>query len=117
MRVLLDAHVSSRHVGRALVRRGHDVKALDTDEALSSLPDADVLALARREERVLVTRNIRHFAPLLRQYAEGGERHTGCILVALPHSEFGAILRGLDRLFEERPEKENWESLAMLLGT
>ena len=46
MRVLLDAHVSNRHVGRKLAAAGHDVLALDQDETLSRLADEDVLMLA-----------------------------------------------------------------------
>lgn len=38
------------------------------------------------------------------EWAEAGWTHAGCILVdALDHSEFALILRGIRRLFTERP--------------
>lgn len=113
MRILLDAHVSGRRIGDALRAEGHDVLALDEDAELGALPDADVLALAAADRRILVTFNHRHFAPLLRQWAEAGQTHDGCILVyGLDHSEFGLILRGIRHLFHERPRQENWVDLA-----
>lgn len=115
MRVLLDAHVSSRHIGGPLEARGHDVLALDRDRALSALADVDVLRLAAREGRVLVTHNIRHFAPIVRRWAEGGQTHAGCILVTLPHDAYGAILRGLDEAFRACPEQRTWIDRAQFL--
>jgi predicted nuclease of predicted toxin-antitoxin system len=66
MRVLLDAHLSGRSIGRPLRRAGHDVLALDDDLNLKQLPDADVLELATRQGRIVVTANIRDFARLAR---------------------------------------------------
>jgi hypothetical protein len=108
LRVLLDAHVSSRHVGRALSSAGHDVLALDRDPGLARLPDEDVLRLASEQGRIVITHNIRHFAPLVRRFAEAAEHHAGCILVTLPHSAYGAILRGIEAAFEKRPRQQDW---------
>jgi hypothetical protein len=88
------------------------VLALDEDAELGALPDADVLALAASDRRILITFDVRHFAPLLRQWAEAGQTHHGCIIVyGLDHSEFGLILRGLRRVFGERPRPEDWVDL------
>ena len=79
MKILLDAHISGKTVGRALSEGGHDVRALDSE--LEALSDPQVLELAAVEGRVLVTANIRDFEPLLREWAGEGRPHAGVILV------------------------------------
>lgn len=116
MRVLLGAHVSSRRVGRRLARAGHDVLALDQDETLSRLSDEEVLALAAEQERVVITHNVRHFAPIARSWSEAGCGHRGLILVTLPHIDYGAILRRLEQLLAERPGQEEWVDRVEFLG-
>ncbi len=112
MRILLDAHVSGRRIARSLRNDGHDVLALSEDAELGALDDPDVLELAASEGRMLVTFNQRHFAPLLRQWAEAGRAHAGCVLVyGIDHGEFDLILRGLRQLFAERPGQEDWTGL------
>lgn len=64
MRLLLDANLSPKRIGAVLQRRSHDVLSLASDAALSALDDPLVLALAAEQERILVTRNSRDFAPL-----------------------------------------------------
>jgi hypothetical protein len=116
VRVLLDAHLSSRRVGRPLGRRGHDVLALDQDQTLSRLADEEVLAFAAEEQRIAITHNVRHFAPIARSWADRGRSHCGLILVTLPHTEYGAILRGLERTFAARPEPDEWVDRVEFLG-
>lgn len=53
MRFLADAGFPKAGIEH-LRRRGHDVLAL-LDEGLERLPDEDVLALARQEQRILLT--------------------------------------------------------------
>lgn len=95
-------------MGRPLAAEHHDVRALDQDPALGRLPDDEVLALAAEQERILITHNIRDFVPLIRTWAECGRRHSGCVLVALPHDSFGTILRALLKRFEDLPRQEDW---------
>lgn len=116
MRVLLDAHVSSRHVGRRLARASHDVLALDRDETLGRLADEEVLALAAEEERVVITHNVRHFVPIARSWMEARRSHHGLILVTLPHTDDGAILRRLEQAFAARPVQEEWIDRVEFLG-
>lgn len=114
MRLLLDANLSGRRVGRLLEGRGHDVLALSNDARLARLSDDEVLALAAREQRILVTRNSRDFAPILREWAEGGRSHSGCILIwTLEHRDFSAIVAALDRLFTERSRQRDWRDLTL----
>jgi len=63
-----------------------------------------------------VTRNSRDFAPLLREWAEADRHHAGCILIwTLGHHEFGAIIKGVDRLLHDRPDADQWRHLAVAL--
>lgn len=82
MKLLLDAHIYGRTVGKALTERGHNVRAIDPEPELEGLSDPEVLELAAAEGRILVTANIRDFEPLLREWAGESRSHTGVILVA-----------------------------------
>lgn len=116
MRLLLDANLSPKRIGVVLGRRGHDVVSLASDVALGALDDPEVLALAAEQDRILVTRNSRDFAPLLREWAEADRHHAGCILIwTLGHHEFGAITSGVSRLLQERPDPDQWRDLAIAL--
>lgn len=117
LRIVLDAHVSARVVGAALRDDGHDVRALAEDPALAGLADPQVLDHAARERRILVTHDVKDFEPLLRAWAEAGSSHAGCILIhGVAHHEFGRVLRGLRRLFAERPDADAWVDLAIVLS-
>ncbi len=112
MRLLLDEHVSARKIGKCLRDAGHDVRAIAEESGLAGLDDPDVLALAARDDRILVTFNHRDFAPLLREWAESSRHHGGCILVfGIDHSEIGLIFRGLSRLLVERDEQAAWRDI------
>lgn len=116
MRLLLDAHVSSRRVGHPLRRSGHDVLALDQDEMLGRLSDDEVLALAVEQEQIVITHNVRHFVPIVRGRMESGHSHCGLILVTLPHNEYGAILRRLEAAFAAHPDQDDWLDRVAFLG-
>lgn len=116
MRLLLDANVSPKRIGDALERQGHDVLSLASDPALGALADPQVLELAAEQRRILVTRNSRDFAPLLRQWAEANRHHSGCVLIwSLAHNEFGRIVAGVTKLLEERDIAAEWVDLAVAL--
>lgn len=114
MRLLLDANLSPRRIGERLREAGHDVHALAADPALEGLEDRLVMELAAGEGRVLVTRNSRDFAPILREWAETGRDHAGAILIwTLGHHEFAAIVAGIERLLGERPGPERWRGVTL----
>ncbi len=116
MRILLDAHVSGKRIARALRDAGHDVRAITEERDLEGLDDPDVLGLAAREGRILVTFNNRDFVPLLREWSEAGRPHAGCILIfGLDHSRFAQILRGLEQAFSDRPAQEDWTDITQPL--
>jgi hypothetical protein len=116
VRLLLDANLSGRRIARPLREDGHDLVALSERPDLEGLADPRVLELAAMEQRILVTRNSRDFAPLLREWAEAGRSHAGCVLIwTLRHDEFGPILGGIRRLLAERPEQGAWRDVAVAL--
>jgi len=116
VRVLLDAHLSGRSIGDPLRQAGHDVLALDDDIMLKRLPDGDVLDLAIEQGRIVVTANIRDFARLARSRMEAGHDHSGIVLIPPGSLAFGVVLRGLARLFAERPEATDWANRVEFLG-
>jgi hypothetical protein len=117
VRVLLDAHISGHRVGEPLRRAGHDVRAANEEPELGRLGDAELLAVAASEKRILVTFNLRHFVPLLREWAEAGEAHGGCILVAgLAQNDFGRLIEGLTSLLADRPQSERWRDRVVFLS-
>jgi len=116
VRLLLDANLSARRVGGPLRADGHDVLALSEHAELEGLEDSLVLALAAEESRILVTRNSKDFAPLLREWAEAGRHHAGCVLIwTLGHHEFAAILDRLRGMLAERPRQSEWRDIAVAI--
>lgn len=109
MRILLDAHISGRTVGKALLAEGHDVRALDSEVELEGLSDPEVLELAAAEGRVLVTANIRDFEPLLREWAGESRSHAGVILVpsSVRNEAFGVLISGVQETISGTSQ-EDW---------
>jgi predicted nuclease of predicted toxin-antitoxin system len=109
MRLLLDAHLSGRVVGKSLAGSGHDVRALDSEAELERLPDSDVLELAAAEGHVLITANIKDFEPLLKQWVGEGRSHAGIILVppSVRNEAFGSLISGIENTLDET-EQEQW---------
>jgi predicted nuclease of predicted toxin-antitoxin system len=116
VRLLLDANLSPRGIATPLQAAGHDVLALAADPAFEGLDDPPVLELATSETRVLITRNSRDFAPLAREWAEASRPHAGLILIwTLDHSQFAAIVTGVERYIERWPDQEQWQNLVVAL--
>lgn len=108
MRLFLDAHVSGKRIGAALRKNGHDVRDAD-DPALEGLSDADLLALATREQRIVVTSNVKDFWPLAQEWADVGHSHAGLIFLSksIRHEHFGRIIRGVEALLDGTTQ-EGW---------
>jgi predicted nuclease of predicted toxin-antitoxin system len=114
LRLLLDANLSPRGVAARLRENGHDVLALAEDAAYEGLPDPQVLELATAEQRILITRNSRDFAPLARQWAEAQRPHAGLILIwTLDHSQFAKIVAGVERQLHQRPSQDQWREVTV----
>ena len=114
MRLLLDVNLSPRGIATPLQTAGHDVLALAADPAYEGLDDP--LELAAAEQRVLITRNSRDFAPLAREWAEASRHHAGLILIwTLDHSQFAAIVTGIEGHLEHWSEQGQWRDLVVAL--
>lgn len=109
MRLLLDAHISARRIASALRERGHDVRAADEERDLDGWADEELLALAASEHRILVTFDVKDFPDIVRLWAEAQRLHSGClIVVGIDHSEYGTVIRALERALAARPRAEDW---------
>jgi predicted nuclease of predicted toxin-antitoxin system len=116
VRLLLDANLSPQRIGAPLSDAGHDVLALAADASFEGLADPAVLELAAAQQRVLITRNSRDFAPLAREWAEAQRTHAGMILIwTLDHSQFAGILKGVRALLDQRPEQDEWRDLVLAI--
>jgi predicted nuclease of predicted toxin-antitoxin system len=113
MKILLDAHISGRTVGKVLAEGGHDVRALDSEPELEALSDPEVLELAAEEGRILVTANIRDFEPLLREWAGEGRPHAGVNLVpsSVRNEAFGVLISSVEETLAGTAQEE-WRGSA-----
>jgi hypothetical protein len=104
-------------IAEAVRKLGHDVLALDERRDLEAIDDAEVLALAAEEQRIVVTFNLRDFAPLLRQWAEEGKAHAGCILIAgIAQHQFGLVLDRVSAALRAWPLQEDWADRAVVVS-
>jgi predicted nuclease of predicted toxin-antitoxin system len=101
MRILIDENLPFRLI-RALRALGHDVEHVYTKN-LAGRPDPDVLALARAEERLLITSD-RRFADM-RIFLPG--THPGLLFVRLKHPARRALFEKVRTLFGSE-DVESW---------
>lgn len=107
-RVLLDAYVSGRNVGRVLTEDGHTVLAIDSDPELEGLSDQAVLSMAIQEQRVMIIANVKDFLPLVTAMVAGGISHSGLLLLpnGARNEDFGRIIRGTREALADRSQKD-----------
>src|SRR4051812_16811197 len=101
MRLLLDAHISSR-VAISLRASGHDVVTAD-EIGLKEESDHDLWLAAISQTRVMVTYDLDDFPVLYERFWHEGTHHPGLVLVssqAIPQNDFGAQIRALARLLD-----------------
>ncbi len=83
--------------------------ALDEHKDLEGLADAAVLELATVQRRILITFNVRDFAPILREWGGAERRHAGCLLmVGIAHHEFSLIVSRVSAVLARWPRQEDW---------
>jgi len=80
---------------------GHDVEAIKEHPEWEALPDPELVALAREQQRAIVTNNLRDFRPLHAELiAAGGAGHAGMIFVPtsyrLTRRDVGRITTALE---------------------
>ena len=95
MRLLLDQNVE-RRLATALRAQGHDVTVGVVDYP-GTLPDPDVLALARRDARILITNDSDFGDLVFRQ----GRPHAGVIYFRMPVATAELKLARLALLFRD----------------
>jgi len=111
VRLLLDAHISGPRIASALREQGHDVRAVAEERTLDGWADEDLLAIAAREDRIMVTFDVKDFPGIVGRWGEAQRVHAGCmIVVGIDHREFGTILRVIDRQLLVRPDQGAWEN-------
>lgn len=95
LRFVFDQHVNAPAL-RRLRDEGVDVVAV-AEVRLSEADDPDILVWAAKEDRIVVTRNYRDFAPLVDAYAKRGVPFPGVLFYAssVRHSDVGHHVRAL----------------------
>jgi len=100
LRLLLDEHYN-RAIAEDLRRRGIDAMAIQEERPdLEGQDDDVVLRTATAERRVVVTNNVRDYAPLVEDFGLRGETHFGVIFTddaTFPRTRagIGSIVRAL----------------------
>jgi len=99
MRFLLDESAEAR-IATLLTAHGHDTTRIG-QEYPAGLPDEEVLALAQREQRILIT-NDKDFGELV---VREQQSHAGVILFRFPlDSTAQHKMRALEELLAAHPE-------------
>jgi len=105
MRLYIDEDSMSRSFLGALQAQGHDVLTV-TDAEMRGRPDAEQLAFAISQGRVIVTRNIVDFARLHAEYVSTSREHSGMVFIQGQHLLAGSYARAFQRLTVERTPEE-----------
>ncbi len=106
MKLLLDEHLSPA-IARQLRERGHDVVAVSERPGLSGRSDRVHFASQPDERRVIVTRDLGDFRPLLADALRRGVVTDGLVCVPsrfpLNREGLGRIVTALDALLAAHP--------------
>ena len=109
MRLLLDEHLSPE-IARQLRDRGHDVIAVGERPELKGRSDRVHFASLPDQQRVIVTRNLGDFRPLLTDALRSGAQTYGLVCVprrfSLSRKNIGHLVRALETLLDAHPETD-----------
>ena len=109
VRLLLDEHLSP-DIAEALRERGHDVVAIKERPDWLQLTDDQVIQLAHRERRGVVTNNLRDYRPRAGALVAACEGHWGMVFVPSSYRrsrrDTGRIVRALEAILSARPEDD-----------
>ncbi len=109
MKLLLDEHFDYV-IAEQLSRRGVDAVAISKDRPnLAGHDDDAVLRAANAEGRVVVTNNVRDFAPLVDGFGLAGEQQYGVLFTdddTFPRGEagIGLLVRSLAAFAADKPD-------------
>lgn len=90
----IDEDAMRRHFINALLAAGLDVVTV-ADANRFGMSDADQLAWATEQDRVLYTFNVKDFSLLHTQWLSRGRSHSGIVVVPRQRYSIGDQLRGL----------------------
>jgi hypothetical protein len=113
VKLLLDEMYPAR-LARALRQRGADAEGADERVPLRGLADEELLVVAEREGRALVSENVADFMRLYGEWAAAGRRHSGIVIaLSLRFSRTPAAYGGLvDSLVDLCAARSGDEALA-----
>ncbi|HUF51359.1 MAG TPA: DUF5615 family PIN-like protein [Longimicrobiales bacterium] len=100
LRFVFDQHVNARALAQL---RAGGVDVVHVAEAgLSEADDPEIFARAIREDRIIVTRNYRDFAPLVEAHARHGSDFPGVLFypTSVRHADVGHHVRALQEWVE-----------------
>jgi len=118
VKLLLDEMFAPTIAQRLRDENGHDAIAVTELDELRGLPDTDIFLAAQKQERTIVTENVRDFRPLARDWQAMGRVHFGLALTTnrrfpRAHSRTaGRLVRALNDLIDAetgRPPASNRE--------
>ena len=114
MKLLLD-EMHAPAAAAQLIDQGWDVTAVAGSANLRGMPDEDLLAVAARQRRAIVTENIANFSILNNHWTAEGQDHSGIIFTS--PSRFhraslaypGNLITALDTLLTDfRDQGSSW---------
>jgi predicted nuclease of predicted toxin-antitoxin system len=107
LKLLLDEHLSPQ-IARQLRERGHDAIAVGERTDLRGRPDRVHFASLPEEQRVIVTRDLADFRPLLAEALRRGTPTYGLVCMParfpLNRNGIGRLVAALDALLQANPE-------------
>jgi uncharacterized protein with PIN domain len=115
VKALLDEQFSPQ-IARILRERGFDVEAVCERSDLAEAPDGDVLDSATREQRAVVTNDVKDFRPLAAERLASAQGHAGLILVPANRDRSrdatGALADAIETMMRSHPDgiagAEHW---------
>jgi hypothetical protein len=115
VKALLDEQLSPL-IARVLRERGLDVVSAAEHSDLVEAPDRDVIDMATREQRAVITNDIKDFRPLAAERLVDGRGHAGLILLPASRSrrrdDTGRLADAIETVMRAHPagipSAEHW---------
>jgi hypothetical protein len=115
VKALLDEQLSPR-IARVLRERGLDVEAVAERDDLPEASDREIMEVAARSERAVVSANVKDFRPIAAERLVDGRGHAGLILLpsnrSLTRDATGALAEAIETLMRAHPDgiagAEHW---------
>lgn len=115
MKLLLDELYSSEIASR-LRDKGHDVVAVAEEDNLIGLSDRDLIEVAVRDGRVVMTNNVADFIPLATAMEHYGLLFTSDHSLPRSRDTIGLFVRTLDTFMNQRKKEDALRGQWMWLG-